>query len=108
MAETHDEARGDKTTDAEIKDKNLQLKVTAKYQAAVLVLAKAHGHKTISEYLQFLLDREIAAAHAQIDELDKEIDQRKAQEAEEEKAKLRAALTGEDPPSISAAAGGSI
>jgi hypothetical protein len=108
MADTVDEARGAKATDAEARDKNLQLKATAKYQAAVLVLAKAHGYKTISDYLQFLLDREIAAAQAQIDDLDDAIDQRKAQEAEEEKAELRAALTVEDLPVTPTAAGGGI
>lgn len=71
----------------EPRDKNLQVKVTATYQAAVQVLATAKGFKTISDYIGSLLDAEIAAA--QLDELDSAIDHRKAQEADREKASLR-------------------
>lgn len=86
---SHDEV----TPDVEPKDKNLQLKQTATYQAAVQALAKAKGYKTISDYLQALLDAEIAAASEEIDDLETDIDARKAQEADKEKAALRSRLS---------------
>ncbi|MGJ6127256.1 hypothetical protein QN239_32270 [Mycolicibacterium sp. Y3] len=79
----------------EPRDKNLQVKVTATYQAAVQVLATAKGHKTISDYIGSLLDAEIAAA--QLDELDNAIDERKAREANDEKASLREVFSKAGP-----------
>lgn len=105
MADTIDDGEsGEETTpNAEPKDKNLQLKATETYQKAVLALAKAHGYKTIADYLQFLLDRELATAHAQIAQLKNDIDQRYAQEADREKAELDAALA--PAPKVVRAAG---
>lgn len=93
--EDDDSSRDGGTPTPEPRDKNLQLKQTATYQAAVQALAKAKGYKTISDYLQALLDAEIAAAS--IDELDTAIDERKAQEADNEKAALRSKLSEARP-----------
>ena len=97
MADDDNSSHDEGTPTVEPKDKNLQLKQTATYQAAVQALAKAKGYKTISEYLQALLDAEIAAASDELDELDTAIDERKAQEADKEKAALRSVLSGARP-----------
>ena len=91
MADDDASSSTDAAPSPEPRDKNLQVKVTATYQAAVQVLATAKGFKTISDYIGSLLDAEIAAA--QLDELDSAIDQRKAQEADHEKASLRKVLS---------------